>query len=99
MVLQYDPKIWPEPFKFDPDRFLPEECAKRHSYSWIPFSGGARNCIGIKYSFMVMKVLILMLIRKYVISTDYKSIQDIDLKADMVLKPTRGYRISIKLRD
>ncbi|KAF5292055.1 hypothetical protein FQR65_LT11321 [Abscondita terminalis] len=97
--LHRDPSIYPEPLKFDPDRFLKEEIEKRHPYSWLPFSGGPRNCIGSKYAYMSIKAVIASVVRKFKFSSKYKQIENIDLKVELMLKPIDGYRVSIESRE
>ncbi|XP_050429236.1 cytochrome P450 4C1-like isoform X2 [Adelges cooleyi] len=63
--LHLNPQIYPEPEKFNPDNFLPEASRNRHPYSFIPFSAGYRNCIGIKYAMLQMKTTISTLVRSY----------------------------------
>lgn len=47
-MLHRNPNVFPEPEKFIPERFLEQKSHdKKNAFSYVPFSGGYRNCIGM----------------------------------------------------
>lgn len=59
------PAFWPDPLRFDPDRWLPEEEAKRHPLAYHPFAAGQRICIGNNFSLFESHLLTALLARRF----------------------------------
>ncbi len=49
-VMHHDPRYYPDPFRFDPQRWTPERQAARPKFSYFPFGGGHQRCIGESFA-------------------------------------------------
>jgi cytochrome P450 len=56
---------WTEPDKFDPDRFTPENNRAREPYVYLPFGGGARNCVGFAFTQVEARIVLARLIQRF----------------------------------
>lgn len=61
----HDASLWPEPFKFDPERFTSERSTGRHRYAYFPFGGGPRQCIGNNFALMEAQLILAAITQHY----------------------------------
>lgn len=96
-VVHHDADVFPDPEKFDPERFTKEAQMTRNPYSYIPFSAGQRNCIGQKFAMLEIKSTVSKILRHYRLeSAGLKG--NIRVQADLILKPADELFIKLENR-
>lgn len=63
--IQLDPKYYPDPHKFDPERFLPENRHNLVPHTFLPFGEGPRGCIGKRFGNMTAQFALAHVLLKY----------------------------------
>uniref|UniRef100_A0A3P9C2B8 unspecific monooxygenase n=1 Tax=Maylandia zebra TaxID=106582 RepID=A0A3P9C2B8_9CICH len=90
-----DPEIWPEPEKFKPERFSKENKETIDPYSYMPFGAGPRNCIGMRFALVVMKLAIVEILQRYSFSVCKETEIPIELDIQGLLQPKRPIKLKL----
>nr|CAD7424993.1 unnamed protein product [Timema monikensis] len=99
-ALHHDPKYFPDPEQFNPDRFTEEAKRTRHNYSYLPFGEGPRICIGMRFGLMQTKVGLVSLLSKYKFSPCEKtSIPMVFNPKSSIPNPMNGIWLKITNRE
>jgi cytochrome P450 len=85
---------WPQPEKFDPMRFTPEQVRARHKYAWVPFGGGAHMCLGLHFAYMQVKILLAQVLTRY--SIEIEPVYAPEWKAWPIPQPKDGLKVTFK---
>ncbi|XP_012230974.1 cytochrome P450 9e2-like [Linepithema humile] len=97
--LHHDPKYFPNPQKFDPERFSDENKDNILPCTYLPFGHGPRKCIGNRFVLMETKLLIARLLQKFILKTTEKTVEPVVFdKREFALKPVGGFWISLEKR-
>lgn len=97
-MLHRNEKYWgPNAAKFDPENFSKENIRNRHPNAFIAFSGGPRNCVGLKFADLSMKMLVYKILKAYKLETDEK-FEDIRCEFHLLMKKVGGWYIKISPR-
>ncbi|XP_051742551.1 cytochrome P450 3A27-like isoform X2 [Ctenopharyngodon idella] len=84
-VLCRDPQLWDSPDEFRPERFSPESKSEINQYAFMPFGLGPRNCIGMRFALMIMKLLVVKLLQNFTVETCKET--QIPLEMNVIFQP------------
>ena len=95
-AMHRNPEIWPNPEEFVPERFRPAAVSQRHRYSYFPFGGGPRVCLGNRFALMEAKIMMAMVVQRYHLSV--LPGQEVVAEPMITLRPRNGIRMQLERR-
>uniref|UniRef100_A0A182N482 Cytochrome P450 n=1 Tax=Anopheles dirus TaxID=7168 RepID=A0A182N482_9DIPT len=90
-----NPAYWgPDADTFRPERF---DGLRYDPFTLLPFSAGPRNCVGLRYAWISMKIMLLKVLTRFRIETDLR-MEDLNMKIALTMKITNGHMVRLRRR-
>ena len=90
------PEFWPNPLKFDPDRFTQANSANRHRFAYLPFGAGPRQCIGTGFALTEAVLVVAAMAQRFRLRIPGDS--TVELYPQITLRPKGGMPLKFELR-
>jgi cytochrome P450 len=90
-LLHHDPDIYPDPYAFRPERFIERPPG---TYTWIPFGGGRRRCLGASFATLEMKIVLRSVLRAYRLGP-VGAAPEPARRRNITVRPARGSRVAL----
>lgn len=96
-LVQRDPRFFPDPERFDPDRWTDDETKKRPLFSYFPFGAGPRVCIGARFAMLEAKLVLSTLIQHF--RFELLNGRKLGFKPSITLRPTPDIKMRVVSHD
>ncbi len=97
-LVHHDPDIYPQPYAFRPERFLESEGGKAPgTYTWLPFGGGRRRCLGASFAMLEMKIVLRSVIERNLV-LPVGDRPETARRRSITISPSRGCEVILRAR-
>ncbi|KAF5889819.1 cytochrome P450 3A30-like [Clarias magur] len=97
-ALHRDPEYWPNPETFKPERFTKENKESIDQYAYMPFGLGPRNCIGMRFALVIMKLAAVQILQRFDISLSEETKVPLELNNSGFLAPKNPIKLKFTPR-